>query len=200
MQTAELTPMAMATARPSMWSAAIDHSVSIVMSWHGSRRMIRTPRSPATRSTDLVRIYGGGKADQLPARGELGAHIMNLVESRRVTFVTGFHITALHKENNQIVVEGDSADGLRQTWLVDRIIAATGQRPDLSLDARTASGPRSVAGEQQGAWSPDRSEPAFLWNSAATRASRAEPSGAKFLHSRHQSLRPRANVFVADRL
>ena len=87
----------------------------------------------ATRSTDLVRIYGGGDADQLPARGELGAHIMNLVESRRVTFVTGFHITALHKEKNQIVVEGDSADGLRQIGPVDRIIAATGQRPDLSL-------------------------------------------------------------------
>ena len=27
----------------------------------------------ATRGTDLVRIYGGGDADQLPARGELGA-------------------------------------------------------------------------------------------------------------------------------
>jgi cation diffusion facilitator CzcD-associated flavoprotein CzcO len=37
----------------------------------------------ATRGTDLVRIYGGGDADQLPARGELGAQVKELVESGR---------------------------------------------------------------------------------------------------------------------
>lgn len=31
-----------------------------------------------TRGTDLVRIYGGGDADQLPARGELGAEVREL--------------------------------------------------------------------------------------------------------------------------
>ena len=46
----------------------------------------------ATRSTDLVRIYGGGDADQLPARGELGAEVRELAESGRVTLVTGFSI------------------------------------------------------------------------------------------------------------
>ena len=29
------------------------------------------------RSTDLIRIYGGSDADQLPARGELGAYVQN---------------------------------------------------------------------------------------------------------------------------
>ncbi|HXU60033.1 MAG TPA: NAD(P)-binding protein, partial [Verrucomicrobiae bacterium] len=37
-----------------------------------------------TRSTDLARIYGGGDADQLPARGELGAEVRDLAESGRV--------------------------------------------------------------------------------------------------------------------
>jgi hypothetical protein len=37
----------------------------------------------ATRGTDLIRIYGGGDADQLPARGELGAVTRELVERGR---------------------------------------------------------------------------------------------------------------------
>ena len=38
----------------------------------------------ATRSVDLARIYSGGDADQLPARGELGANVRELVDSGRV--------------------------------------------------------------------------------------------------------------------
>ena len=42
-----------------------------------------------TRSTDLARIYGGGDAEKLPARGELGAEVRELAKSGRV-LVTGF--------------------------------------------------------------------------------------------------------------
>ncbi|HEY8016674.1 MAG TPA: NAD(P)-binding protein, partial [Dongiaceae bacterium] len=87
----------------------------------------------ATRSTDLVRVYGGGDADQLPARGELGAEVRQLAESGRVTLVTGFSILALHGEHGRIIVEGETAQGRHRIGPVDRIIAATGQRPDLSL-------------------------------------------------------------------
>jgi len=87
----------------------------------------------ATRNTDLVRIYGGGAADQLPARGELGAEVRQLAESGRVTLVTGFSILALHGEHGRIIVEGETAQGRHRIGPVDRIIAATGQRPDLSL-------------------------------------------------------------------
>ena len=38
----------------------------------------------ATRSADLARIYSGGDADQLPARGELGADVRALVDGGRV--------------------------------------------------------------------------------------------------------------------
>ena len=87
----------------------------------------------ATRSADLARIFSGGDADQLPARGELGADARALVDSGRVTLLTGFAAVALHKERRGIVIEGETTDGLRRIGPVDRIIAATGQRPDLSL-------------------------------------------------------------------
>ena len=52
----------------------------------------------ATRSADLARIYSGGDADQLPARGELGADVRALVDSGRVSCMTGFAVVALHGE------------------------------------------------------------------------------------------------------
>lgn len=87
----------------------------------------------ATRSTNLVRIYGGGDADQLPVRGELGAETRDLVESGRVPLVSGFAILAVREEAGRIMVDGETAEGPRTIGPVDRIVAATGQRPDLSL-------------------------------------------------------------------
>jgi NAD(P)-binding Rossmann-like domain len=87
----------------------------------------------ATRSFDLARIYSGGDADQLPARGELGASVRELVDRGRVKLTTGFAILALSEERGAIVVKGETAKGLRWIGPVDRIIAATGQRPDLLL-------------------------------------------------------------------
>jgi thioredoxin reductase len=93
----------------------------------------RTSSLWATRSIDLARIYSGGDADQLPARGELGADVQALVNNGRVSLVTGFAAVALHQESKGITIEGETTDGLRRIGPVDRIIAATGQRPDLSL-------------------------------------------------------------------
>ena len=87
----------------------------------------------ATRSSNLARIYSGGDADELPARGELGADVRALVDGGGVTLVTGFAASAIHQENEGIVIEDETAHGLSRIGPVDRIIAATGQRPDLSL-------------------------------------------------------------------
>ena len=87
----------------------------------------------ATRSTNLIRIYGGGDADDLPARGELGADTRGLVESGRVPLVAGFAILALRENDGRIIVEGETTEGPRTIGPVDRIITATGQRPDLSI-------------------------------------------------------------------
>ena len=93
----------------------------------------RTSSLWATRSTDLARIYSGGDADQLPARGELGANVRALVDSGGVSLLTGFAAVALREKSDGIVIEGETAVGRREIGPVDRIIAATGQRPDLSL-------------------------------------------------------------------
>lgn len=86
-----------------------------------------------TRNTDLVRIYGGGDLDALPARGELGSDVQELAESGRVRLVTGFATMAIREVDGRLVVEGLAADGMRTVGPVDRVIAATGQRPDLSM-------------------------------------------------------------------
>jgi Pyridine nucleotide-disulphide oxidoreductase len=57
----------------------------------------------ATRSSNLARRYSGGDADQLPARGELGADVRALVDNGRVTLVTGFAAVAIRQENKGIV-------------------------------------------------------------------------------------------------
>ena len=87
----------------------------------------------ATRSADLARIYSGGDADQLPARGELGVEVKELAESGGVTLVTGFSTAAILGVDGRLMVEGETIDGSRRIGPVDRIVAATGQRPDLSL-------------------------------------------------------------------
>ena len=87
----------------------------------------------ATRGTNLARIFSGGDADQLPARGELGAETRSLVESARTPLVAGFAILALRQEDGRIMVDGETAEGPRTIGPVDRIVAATGQRPDLSM-------------------------------------------------------------------
>src|SRR5260221_6833948 len=47
-----------------------------------------------TRSNNLARIYGGGRADQLPARGALGGRLPQLVAAGKITVVTRLSIEA----------------------------------------------------------------------------------------------------------
>ena len=87
----------------------------------------------ATRGSNLMRVYGGGSADQLPARGELGFSLRALVESGRVTLVSGFGVTSVKRAGDQVVVYGETARGEGELGPVDRVVVATGQRPDLTL-------------------------------------------------------------------
>jgi hypothetical protein len=87
----------------------------------------------ATRSTDLKRLYGGGEADKLPARGELGADLKALVDAGQAALVTGFSTMAVRAVGDRLVLEGETASGRRSIGPVDRIVAVTGQRPDLSM-------------------------------------------------------------------
>ncbi|UVF21452.1 NAD(P)-binding domain-containing protein [Microvirga terrae] len=87
----------------------------------------------ATRGENLMRVYGGGSADQLPARGELGSSLKALVDSGRLTLVSGFSVVRVRADGNQVTVDGETPQGIREIGPVDRIVVSTGQRPDLNL-------------------------------------------------------------------
>ena len=81
----------------------------------------------------LERVYGGGDADQLPARAELGALVKEIVASGRVRLIQGFSTTAVRNGTGDLRLTGDTPSGSEEIGPFDRIIVATGQRPDLSL-------------------------------------------------------------------
>ena len=74
------------------------------------------------------RKYGGGGADQLPARGALGESVRALVDDGALELVPGFQTRTVADRGERIVL----ADGDRRIE-ADEVIAATGFRPDLSL-------------------------------------------------------------------
>jgi thioredoxin reductase len=92
--------------------------------------------SPATRiawairRADVGQIYGGGIADALPARGQLGARLREAVARARVQLVTGFKTASVQSGEGGVLLTG--VDGM-VLGPFDQVIAATGFRPDLTL-------------------------------------------------------------------
>ncbi|MFD3333921.1 FAD-dependent oxidoreductase [Streptomyces sp. NPDC058700] len=74
--------------------------------------------------------FGGGTADQLPARGALGLAAKAAVDNGHADAVTGFRTDAIERDGEQLVLVGD--DG-RRLDPVDEVIVLTGLRPDLSF-------------------------------------------------------------------
>ena len=88
----------------------------------------------ATRGDQLAKVFGGGDADGLPARGQLGARLKALKESGRLELHTNFRINALQERDGSLTVVGAGPDGsLRTIEGIARIIASTGARPNLGL-------------------------------------------------------------------
>jgi N-acetylglutamate synthase-like GNAT family acetyltransferase len=88
----------------------------------------------AVRSREPARVFGGGDADALPARGQLGTALRGLRDSGGLAFVAGLRVTEIRREGGQLTVDGIDAEGRpMRVDGVDRIICATGQRPDVSL-------------------------------------------------------------------
>lgn len=88
----------------------------------------------AVRGNQLAKVFGGGEADGLPARGQLGVRLKALKEAGQLELHTSFRIQALQAGENGIDVIGTGPDGARVVIeAVDRIVAATGARPDLAL-------------------------------------------------------------------
>ncbi|WP_020653710.1 FAD-dependent oxidoreductase [Massilia niastensis] len=82
----------------------------------------------ATRGS-LMRVFGGGDADGLKARGQLGMRLKALRDAGRLEMHEHFLIHSLALRGGAIEVRG--ADGTIAD--IDEIVCAAGARPDLSL-------------------------------------------------------------------
>jgi thioredoxin reductase len=93
-------------------------------------------REPGTRVTWALRrgavgnAFGGGSADELPERGALGQRAKKAVEDGLVDLVTGFRTERVLVEDGRAVLVAE--DG-RRLEPADRVVVATGFRPDLSF-------------------------------------------------------------------
>jgi thioredoxin reductase len=87
----------------------------------------------AVRGDSLARIFGGRAADKLPARGKLGEDLKRLVESGRLHLVMGFRAEHVEDDEGALIVSGIGPAGPVALAPADRIVVATGQRPDLAL-------------------------------------------------------------------
>ena len=85
------------------------------------------------RGTNLSRVFGGSDGDQLPARGKLGSDLKSLLECGRLELVSGFSADHVDTPNGVVRVTGSATKGSTHLGPFDRIIVATGQRPDLAM-------------------------------------------------------------------
>jgi hypothetical protein len=83
------------------------------------------------RRGEIGDAFGGGEADQLPARGALGRRAEAAVRQGHVDVVTGFRTQEIDKgADERLVLVGEDGRRLPE---VDEIIGLTGFRPDLSF-------------------------------------------------------------------
>lgn len=91
-----------------------------------------TTISWAIRGASPVRVYGSPD-DELEARGQLGNSIHELVRKGAVVLVDHFEIDDLHATaSGRVTVEG-RRNGIATTIDVDRIVNATGFRPNIEM-------------------------------------------------------------------
>ncbi|WP_062214438.1 NAD(P)-binding domain-containing protein [Streptomyces sp. NBRC 109706] len=107
----------------------------------------------AIRAAEPAGSFGGGGDDELPARGALGSGLRMLVDTGRVTLAPNFRTHRVHTlDDGRIRLYSHTDDDSEYAITADRVVAATGFRPDhritdelrLDLDPVT-SAPRAVA-------------------------------------------------------
>ena len=84
------------------------------------------------RRENLDTVWGGGAADQLEARGELGQRAKRAYESGRLHVVTPFRIRSIVTSGTSLVVHG-MEHAQERSIAVDQMIVCTGFRPDLDM-------------------------------------------------------------------
>lgn len=83
----------------------------------------------AIRGASPEKVYGGGDADGLPARGQLGSRLRRLVNAGKIELHTSFGINSLVDSGRGVTVT--SGDG--RSVVTDVVVPCTGFRPDLNM-------------------------------------------------------------------
>ena len=86
----------------------------------------------AMRSDNLQKVYGGGEADALEARGQLGLRIKAAVAAGALEIVAPFAITEVAEMDAGLCVRGET-NGEMRGYSADELIVCTGARPDLAM-------------------------------------------------------------------
>lgn len=86
----------------------------------------------ALRSASPTRLFGGGANDQLPARGALGLAARRAIEDGRLELLASFRAERIEPRGNALHVSA-RVNGDTRAIEVDRVVVATGFRPDLAL-------------------------------------------------------------------
>ena len=86
----------------------------------------------ALRRSSVEKLLGGGLNDQLPERGALGLAASRAMEDGRLNMLTPFAVERIATQGDGLAVEATLA-GKPFRLAIDRIVVATGFRPDLSF-------------------------------------------------------------------
>tara|TARA_R110002020_G_scaffold273926_1_gene489134 strand:- start:9593 stop:11005 length:1413 start_codon:yes stop_codon:yes gene_type:complete len=86
----------------------------------------------ALRRNRIERLLGGGLNDQLPARGSLGLAAQEAIAAGDVELLAPFAVKAIRQDGNRLQVNA-LHEGRPDQRAVDRIVVATGFRPDLDM-------------------------------------------------------------------
>lgn len=81
------------------------------------------------RGKNMARVYGGGSADQLAARGALGTRLRSLVDGGAIRLLAGVTVEAVERGDGCLALVAQQ----ERIGPADAIIAATGQRPDMAM-------------------------------------------------------------------
>jgi thioredoxin reductase len=85
----------------------------------------------AIRNATAVRVSSSSD-DELQARASIGDRVQRLVQAGRIEVVDGFEIVRLERRGDRAEIVGHRAGELH-TLLADRVVNATGFRPDLEM-------------------------------------------------------------------
>lgn len=86
----------------------------------------------ALRRDRIEKLLGGGLNDQLPARGALGLAAKRAIDEHRLEMLAPFAAERIAKTADELIVTG-RLDDRPVERAVDRIVVATGFRPNLDL-------------------------------------------------------------------